>query len=256
VDAAQFTAMVAEAAGTDREPAQRATRATLETLAERLAQGEARDLAAELPPEIGAWLHTTTPADGFDSDEFLRRVAERADVDLATAERYARAVFTALGRAVSPKELGDMTAELSRDYARLLPRGQRVDVPGADEFVQRVAQRAGLDTEAARRATHAVLEALAERIAGGEVDDLVDRLPVELHPPLRVGNERSGGAARKMSLAEFEALVARIERVSPVEAHVHVRAVLAALREAIGDEEFFDVTAQLPDEYTLVLPVA
>ncbi len=36
-----------------RGAAERATRATLETLAERLAGGEARDLAAQLPPEIG-----------------------------------------------------------------------------------------------------------------------------------------------------------------------------------------------------------
>ena len=32
--------------------AERATRATLETLAERLAGGEAHDLAAQLPPEL------------------------------------------------------------------------------------------------------------------------------------------------------------------------------------------------------------
>jgi uncharacterized protein (DUF2267 family) len=255
VDAAQFFAIVAEDAGVDRDAAERATQAVLGTLADRLAKGEADDLAAELPPEVAAWLHTTTAAEGFDLDGFLERVAKRADVDLATAERYTRAVFTALGRAVSRKEFDDMVAELSRDYARLLPRGPRVDAPGADEFIRRVAERTGLDTERARHATHAVLTALAERISGGEVEDLLVRLPTELHAPLRVGNERSNGAARKMSLAEFEALVAQLEGVSPAEAHAHVRAVLATLRETVGAEEFSDVSAQLPNEYDVVLPV-
>jgi uncharacterized protein (DUF2267 family) len=33
----------------------------------------------------------------------------------------------------------------------------------------------------------------------------------------------------------------------------HVRAVLVTLREAVGDDEFFDVTVQLPNEYFSVL---
>jgi uncharacterized protein (DUF2267 family) len=255
MDASQFFAVVAEDVGVERDEAERATQAVLETLAEHLARGEADDLAAQLPPEVAAWLHTTTPAEGFDADEFLDRVAKRGGVDLATAERYTRAVFTALGRTVSRKEFDDMVAELSRDYARFLPRGPRVDVLGADDFIRRVAERAGLDTERARHATHAVLTALAERISGGEVEDLVARLPTELHAPLTVGNERSNGAARKMSLAEFEALVAQLEGVSATEAHVHVRAVLATLRETVGPDEFSDVSAQLPQEFDVVLPV-
>ena len=35
-----------------REEAERATRATLQTLAERLAGGEPHDLASQLPPEL------------------------------------------------------------------------------------------------------------------------------------------------------------------------------------------------------------
>ena len=255
MDASQMIELVAEDAGVGREDAERATQAVLATLAERLARGEADDLAAQLPAEVAAWLHTTTPAEGFDADEFLDRVAKRAGVDLATAERYARAVFNALARAVSRGEFDDMVAQLSRDYARLLPRGPRVDVSGADDFVRRVADRAGLDTERARHATHAVLTALAERISGGEVEDLLARLPTELHAPLEVGNQRSNGVARKMSLAEFEALVAQLEGVSPAEAHSHVRAVLATLRETVGADEFSDVSAQLPQEFDVVLPV-
>jgi uncharacterized protein (DUF2267 family) len=38
-------------------------------------------------------------------------------------------------------------------------------------------QAAGVGREVAERATQATLETLAERIAGGEVDDLISRLP-------------------------------------------------------------------------------
>jgi uncharacterized protein (DUF2267 family) len=119
-----FLAIVQEFAEVDRDAARNATAATLATLAERVAKGEARDLAAELPPELAPLVATNGPAERFDLDEFIRRVAEREGVDPATAERHASAVFVALGRAVTPKELEDVIAELPMpEYARLLPRG-------------------------------------------------------------------------------------------------------------------------------------
>jgi uncharacterized protein (DUF2267 family) len=254
VDRAQIVALVSEGAGLDAESAERATRATLQTLAERITRGEADDLAAVLPPELAAWLHKPGPAaEAFDEDEFLRRVAERAQLDMAGAERAVRAVFTALSHAVPARELDDVAAQLPRSYARLLPRGATAGDLGDDEFISRVGELTGLESSAARRATEAVLETLAERISGGEVEDLIARLPRELHPPLRVGSGLSSGVARKMSLDEFVQRVAEREGVSAAEARDHTRAVLTVLREAAGDDEFFDVTSQLPDEYAPVL---
>jgi uncharacterized protein (DUF2267 family) len=43
---------VQQGLGIGREQAERATRATVETLAQRIAAGEARDLGEELPPEL------------------------------------------------------------------------------------------------------------------------------------------------------------------------------------------------------------
>lgn len=245
--------IVEQGARTDREGAQRALRAVLGTLAERIAAGEARDLAAQLPPELAPWVATTTGPEAFDVDEFLRRVAERAQTDLAGAERDARAVFAALGRVLSADELDDLAAELSKDYAFLLPRGRLVDVLPADVFVKRVAQRAGLDQEAARRATEAVLESLAERISAGEADDLLSRLAVPLHPPLKRGRGAHGGAAARMPVEAFLQRVAESEGVAPGEALLHARAVLATLREAVGDDEFFDAKVQLSPDYAAVL---
>jgi uncharacterized protein (DUF2267 family) len=253
MDYERFIAVVEQHAGIGHERARRAARATLETLAERISKGEARDLAEQVPPEVSPWLLPAGSPEPFDPGEFLRRVAEREEVDLDTAERHARAVFAALGRAVSPDELADVLSELPKEFAPLMPKGPRVEVVKAESFLRRVADRAGVGHDTAWEATEAVLETLAERIAGGEVDDLIAHLPVQLHPPLKRGKERSGGKATRMSLDEFVDRVAEREGIDPERASEHAHAVLSTLREVIPDSEYFDVTVQLPDEYDVLL---
>src|SRR4051812_45756649 len=106
----EFVGIVVREAGVDHEQAERVVRATLQTLAERIAAGEARDLASRLPPELAPWVATTTPAERFDADEFIRRVAQRAETDVPAAERLARVVFDALARAIGSDELADVAA--------------------------------------------------------------------------------------------------------------------------------------------------
>ncbi len=118
----QFLIVVSQHARAGFGRAELATRATLETLAERIAAGDARDLAERLPPEPGPFIATTSPAEAFDADEFVRRVAEREDVDAETAEWHVQAVFEAVARAVGEDEYEDFVAELSKDYWPLLPR--------------------------------------------------------------------------------------------------------------------------------------
>jgi uncharacterized protein (DUF2267 family) len=249
----EFVTIVEQVAGIGRERAERAIRATLQTLAERIDAGEARDLADELAAELAPWLATNTPAERFDADEFLRRVAEREGVDVPTAESHAEAVFDALGRALPDKEFSDFVAELPKDFSPLLPRGPEIEVISSNSFLQRVVDRAGVDIEEARQATEAVLETLAMRIAGGEVDDLRMRLPVTFHAPLQRGKELSGGKATRMKLDAFVRRVAEREGISLDTASEHVRAVLSTLRDAVGEQEFLDVTAQLPEEYVVAL---
>jgi uncharacterized protein (DUF2267 family) len=253
MDRDRFISIVEQDAGLGRADAERAVRATLTTLAERIAEGQARDLQDQLPPELAPWLGTKSPAEGFGVDEFLRRVAEREEVDLETAERHARAVFTALGQAIDAKELEDLRAELSKDFAHLLPRGPYIEVVHAEKVFKRVAERAAVDPERARDATAAVLETLAERIAGGEVDELVVRLPVALHPPLERGKQATGGKATRMSLDEFLARVADRAGVTREEALDYARAVFLTLREVVGEREFLDITDELPAEYVSAL---
>jgi uncharacterized protein (DUF2267 family) len=261
LDGAGFLSRVQRDAGLSGPAAERAVRATLETLGERLSSGQARDLAAQLPGALGSLVANDSNAQAFDLSEFVRRVADREGTDPATAERHARAVFAALGRAVSADELADLASELPKDFDGLLADAEpppaeqpdRPDMLAADEFVARVARRAGLDRDTALRAVDAVLEALADRISGGQVDDLASQLPAELHPPLERGKAQSNAAARPLSLRDFVRGIAEREGVGPQAAGDHARAVFATLREAVSDKEFADMTAQLPDDYRALL---
>jgi uncharacterized protein (DUF2267 family) len=254
----RFITTIEQRAGIGWDKAERAARATLETLGERISRGQARDLAKDLPAEVGRWLLESGDPDAepFDAREFIRRVAEREEVDTDTAERHARAVFLALARLVPSDEVADLVAELPKDYDSLIAGalGHQRDPAAAevlleDEFLDRVSGRAGLDGEAARRAAEAVLETLAERIAGGEVDDIAETLPESLREPLERGKENSGGKAQKMSLDDFIARIADREDVTWEDALEHARAVFATLREGLPGEEWSDLLDQLPRGY-------
>lgn len=80
-----------------RGEAERATRAVLTTLAQRLAGGAADHLAAQLPPEIGRHLRETRPEGRrLSPREFFATVAEREGVEPAAAAYHTRAVFDVL----------------------------------------------------------------------------------------------------------------------------------------------------------------
>jgi uncharacterized protein (DUF2267 family) len=265
VDYADFITTVERQAGVSGEEAERAACTTLGTLAQRLSVGEATDIARRLPGDLRSCLVAEGPPERFHVDEFVRRIAAQVGVDPATAERDARAVFSALALAVGPDEFADLRSELPKDFDPLLdaalveaPPRPAAEPPAApilsfDEFLERVAGRTGLDRARAQRAAEAVLQVLASRITGGQIDDLESQLPVELRPALERGRGRTGGRARPMSLEAFVGAIAKLEGVSRSEAAQHARATLATLREAVGEKEWSDTTAQLPGEYQPLL---
>jgi uncharacterized protein (DUF2267 family) len=108
-----------------RGEAERATRVTLETLAERLAGGEAKDLAAQLPRELGEHLRGGWSGIGerFSLDEFFRRVSVREGVELPEAVFHARAVLAVLSEAVSQGEMNDVRAQLPAEFDQLFEVG-------------------------------------------------------------------------------------------------------------------------------------
>src|SRR5256885_4457893 len=101
-----------------RGDAERATRATLETLGERLAGGEPKDLAAQLPPEIAQYLEQayTGIQEKFSLDEFFWRVSQREGVDLTESTYHARIVIALLSEVVTMGEIEDIRAQLPEDF--------------------------------------------------------------------------------------------------------------------------------------------
>jgi len=99
-----------------RGEAIRATRAVLTTLGERLQAGEASDLAGPLPMEIDVFLHQAESGQIFDYEEFLQRVSERANADVADANFYAQVVMDVVAETTPASELEDVTDQLPADY--------------------------------------------------------------------------------------------------------------------------------------------
>lgn len=104
-----------------RGAAEQATRATLETLAERLAGGQPDNLAAQLPPEIGLHLQRGSDTEQFGVQEFYQRVAAREDpgVQLPEAVFHAKAVMSVVREAVTGGVLDKVRDQLPEEFADL-----------------------------------------------------------------------------------------------------------------------------------------
>ncbi len=106
------------------EEAQKATRATLETLKERLAGNEPSNLATQLPPEIAPYVEGEGGREAFSVEEFYGRVAQKEGVGNDEAVKHARAVATVLQTAVTGGELEDVRSQLGDEYKELFGQPQ------------------------------------------------------------------------------------------------------------------------------------
>jgi uncharacterized protein (DUF2267 family) len=95
-----------------------ATRATLAVLGTRLAGGEPRHLAAQLPAGVAEALPAVGQGATFGVEEFYRRVAEAEGRGCTAdgAREHARAVIAALRTGVSEGEFADLEAQLPNDF--------------------------------------------------------------------------------------------------------------------------------------------
>ncbi|MFO7662542.1 MAG: DUF2267 domain-containing protein [Chloroflexota bacterium] len=100
-----------------------ATRATLQTLGQRLHGNGAKNLADQLPQEIGLYLTMNGNDDSFGVDEFLKRVAERESCELPESVYHARVVFSVLQEAVSEGAMDNVLAQLPQEYHSLITSG-------------------------------------------------------------------------------------------------------------------------------------
>lgn len=121
-----------------RGEAEQATRATLETLGERIPEHLADNLASQLPIEIGDHLRRTITLGGagtgerFDLREFTRRVSARAgNLDEPLAVYRARVVLEMVDEAVAPGMMSKVREALPHDLELLTQAGSSgdLDVP-------------------------------------------------------------------------------------------------------------------------------
>ena len=119
------------------EEAERATQATLETLAGRLRGNEAAQLAAQLPDEIGAYLqpYYAGIGDSYPLEDFFYRISQREGVAIEEATYHARVICALLAEAVSVGEIDDVRAQLPPDFARLFEVENEGEIPEITEDI-------------------------------------------------------------------------------------------------------------------------
>lgn len=92
----------------------RATRATLQTLGQRIPEGNAEDLAASLPMEIKWYLTGAVQEHGqrFDWQEFVARVSDIEGTDPSEAAYHARVIIDVVRSLVPPSDFQQLRDEL------------------------------------------------------------------------------------------------------------------------------------------------
>jgi uncharacterized protein (DUF2267 family) len=118
-----------------------------------------------------------------------------------------------------------------------------------EAFIDAVAERADLPWPAAEQLTHAALRVLAERISGGEAEDLAAQLPRDLKADLEPPQED----AQSFGASEFARRMAERTGLAETEAEAALIAVLTTLREAVTPGEFDDVLSQLGEEFAALV---
>jgi len=118
----EFVAAVKQSLGLDNEAAERAVKATLTVLGQRLQGGEAKDLASQLPGSLADALPAEGAGERFDVDTFYQRIAEQEGqgVTVTQARQHARAIAKGLETALSDGEWQNFTSQLPTDYQDFL----------------------------------------------------------------------------------------------------------------------------------------
>jgi uncharacterized protein (DUF2267 family) len=121
----EFVARVQRRAGIDGGHARRAIDAVLETLAERIAEGEVARLVAQLPGQLRAALEKgaaqTTATRRLPVGKFVGLVAEREDATPEQAHEHTRAVLATVADTIGEQDFYEtVVRQLPNDYAELL----------------------------------------------------------------------------------------------------------------------------------------
>ncbi|MGN9779489.1 DUF2267 domain-containing protein [Micromonospora sp. H33] len=117
------------------------------------------------------------------------------------------------------------------------------------EFLNAVAERAGLPPHEAVTVTRATLTTLTERVSGGQARDLATQLPEELRGYLR----KEVDFAEPLDLVEFLNEVKARSGMDDEQAATGARAVVTTVCEAVSADERDDLVAELPKDLRRLL---
>jgi uncharacterized protein (DUF2267 family) len=123
--------------------------------------------------------------------EYLSRVRELGEYgSQEEAAKVTEAVLSVPAQRISPDEVDDLASQLPGPLGQTLaqlpgPLGQTLAASkpqqaenfGIDEFYRRVAERMGARPRTAEWDASAVLTALADAVSGGELNQILSRLP-------------------------------------------------------------------------------
>lgn len=116
----------------------------------------------------------------MEPSEFYTIVRQQADLEsVEEAEDASKTVLRTLGERLSAGAVSDLTGYLPEELTAELETDSEPESFGPEEFLERVAERAGIDEEFARRVTRATTDALAEAAPGNEYRDVRQQLPDE-----------------------------------------------------------------------------
>jgi uncharacterized protein (DUF2267 family) len=121
-----------------------------------------------------------------------------------------------------------------------------------EEFVDQVADRIGMSRDEAESLVRATLRTLAERLSGGEAEDLRAQLPRQLQAELIPPQEQAQG----FDVEEFAQRVAVRSGIDETDAGAGVVAVFSVLRDAVSPGEFDDVLSQLGRDFAELVDAA
>jgi uncharacterized protein (DUF2267 family) len=117
-------------------------------------------------------------------------------------------------------------------------------------LIRAVAERTTLSREESADVTRAVLEGLADQLSVGEARRLADDLPGALAEQVQSPRRRRRKGAHPVGVDDFVRQLSEHAGLTEEEARTGAGAVLAALREALSEEDYQHLVGQLPAGYT------
>ncbi|MCW3813939.1 DUF2267 domain-containing protein [Micromonospora sp. DR5-3] len=114
--------------------------------------------------------------------EFFEKVAAGAQVPAETARALTEATLRTLAERISGGEAADLADHVAHELRPLLARArpEEPEAFGYDEFLRRVAERAGVAPEVAEQGARAVLRTLDPVVGHQQFSQALSQLPAEI----------------------------------------------------------------------------